>query len=112
MVSPRVLDRQDLVELADEVFSRDNIDNRLKTLLDSLSVPAHVNQLTGLAPASEENPFYCLLEDDSLVTGFEIRTERLLEPPINPNDVRLILTVIVRPTQITFETLAFLGGWL
>jgi len=43
-----------------------DIDNRLKTLFDSLSVPAHEDQIRKLAPIAGEDPFYCLLEDDSL----------------------------------------------
>jgi len=89
-----------------------DIDNRLKTLFDSLSVPSHSNQVTGIAPQSHENPFYCLLEDDSLITGFEIRTERLLEPLTNPTDVRLMIAATIRPTKVTIQNLAFLGGWL
>ena len=89
-----------------------DIDNRLKTLFDSLSVPPHENQLNGLAPVPGENPFYCLLEDDSLVTGIEVKTERLLEVPVNPTDVRLTMTAIVRPTKVTPDTFGFLGGWI
>jgi hypothetical protein len=89
-----------------------DIDNRLKTLFDSLSVPPNMNQMAGLAPAGDENPFYCLLEDDSLVTGFQIKTERLLEIPRNPNDVRLSMAITVRPTRVLINNLGFLGGWL
>ncbi len=31
-------------------------------------------------PTPDENPFYCLIEDDKLITGFEVKTERLLKP--------------------------------
>jgi hypothetical protein len=89
-----------------------DIDNRLKTLFDSLSVPPHENQLTGLVPAANENPFFCLLEDDSLVTGIEVKTERLLELHGNATDVRLTMTAIVRPTKVTLDSLGFLGGWM
>jgi hypothetical protein len=88
-----------------------DIDNRLKTLFDSLSQPVKDEQVWG-QPAKGEDPFYCLLEDDSLVTGMEIKTERLLEQPQNPNDVRLAITAIVRPTKVDVHNLSFLGGWL
>lgn len=88
-----------------------DIDNRLKTLFDSLSSPVNDEQVWG-TPDSGEDPFYCLLEDDSLVTGMEIKTERLLEQPTNPNDVRLSITAIVRPTKVEVGNLGFLGGWL
>jgi hypothetical protein len=89
-----------------------DIDNRLKTLFDSLSVPPHDNQLTGIVPMGNEDPFYCLLEDDSLITGVDIKTERWLEQPANPPGVRLTMTAIVRPTKVTLDSLGFLGGWL
>src|SRR5579872_1833436 len=90
----------------------DDIDSRLKTLFDSLSVPADGDQLRGLTPGSEVTPFYCLLEHRSLVTGFEIGTERLLEPRSDAADVRVTLVVTVRPTKITEENWSFAGGWL
>jgi hypothetical protein len=88
-----------------------DIDNRLKTLFDSLSIPQE-NQLQGATPQLGEDPFYCLLEDDSLVAGVEIRTERLLDSPANATDVRLVISATVRPTKVTIQSLGFLGGWL
>jgi len=84
---------------------------RLRTLFDSLSVPADGDQLKGLTPGTEESPFYCLLEHRSLVTGFEIGTERLFERELDAEDVRLSLVVTVRPTKITEENWSFAGGW-
>jgi hypothetical protein len=89
----------------------DDIDSRLKTLFESLSVPADGDQLRGLTPDIEETPFYCLLEDRSLVTGFEIETERLSGARSDAADVRLSLVVTVRPTKITEENWSFAGGW-
>lgn len=90
-----------------------DIDNRLKTLFDSLSRPVHLNQLpAAIAPQAGEDPFYCLLEDDSLVAGLEIKTERVLESLPNPTDVRLMITATVRPTSVSYGNLGFLGGWL
>lgn len=58
--------------------SQGDLDNRLKALFDALSVP-QANQLPDDAlPRDDENPFCCLLEDDSLVTELHIHTERLL----------------------------------
>jgi hypothetical protein len=89
----------------------DDIDSRLKTLFDSLSVPVDGDQLRGLTPGREETPFYCLLEHRSLVTGFEIGSERLFKPQLDVADVRLTLVVTVRPTKITEENWSFAGGW-
>ncbi len=56
-----------------------DIDNRLKTLFDSLKVPEKGGG-SGQPPNPEEDerPFYCLLEDDSLITSVKVTTDRLL----------------------------------
>jgi hypothetical protein len=56
-----------------------DIDNRIKTLFDALRVPDE-SQVEKMAPEEGETPFFCLLQDDALVTGFAVKTERLLEP--------------------------------
>lgn len=48
-----------------------DIDNRIKVLFDALRMPTEAQELTGESPSDDENPFYCLLEDDSLITKFE-----------------------------------------
>lgn len=120
---PLVSKRLKLVCFLDIVFLRPeapgelirhggDIDNRIKTLLDSLRVP-DAPEIQSFTPTAKENPFFCLLENDSLVTGFQVRTERLLEPPAGPDsqwDVKLVITVLVRPTEVTIENSAFLGG--
>jgi hypothetical protein len=88
-----------------------DIDNRIKTLFDSLTKPNN-DQVAHQAPENEENPFYCLLEDDSLITGFEVKTERLLQATHNPQAVRLLITAVVRPSHANEDNLPFLGGWL
>ncbi len=58
-----------------------DIDNRLKTLLDALTIPQHENSLPdGFAPQAEQMPFFCLLEDDALVTSLSVEAERWLHP--------------------------------
>ena len=68
-----------------------DIDNRLKNLLDALTVPPH-NQVVG-SPSDEEQPyFHCLLENDNLVTSINIETDRLLQPH-SPDEVVLVIHV-------------------
>ena len=44
-----------------------DIDNRLKTLFDALTMPHQSNALpSGTAPTQDESPVFCLLEDDKL----------------------------------------------
>jgi len=48
-----------------------DLDNRIKTLLDALAIPQGIQDLpTGSSPGPDETPYYCLLEDDALITAF------------------------------------------
>lgn len=55
----------------DLISSGGDLDNRIKTLFDALRVPKDGSELHGL-PEEGENPFFCLLEDDSLITEFNV----------------------------------------
>ena len=84
-----------------------DIDNRLKTLFDSLTMP-QANQLPpGTAPNSEEDLFFCLLEDDNLVTKVAVRTEQLLEPDIDSSMVDLTVHIRTRVTRLTLGNQPF-----
>lgn len=80
-----------------------DIDNRLKTLLDSLRMPKDAQELPkGDKPNEEEKPFFCLLEDDSLVTSVSVSTDQLLEP-IEPRYVLAIIKVKTVQTRDTWK---------
>lgn len=80
------------------VLQGGDIDNRLKTLFDALHVPNNCTEVEGV-PEESEKPFYCLLEDDSLITSVHVRTDRLLtslKSGQNEKDVILIIRVVLR----------------
>ncbi len=80
-----------------------DIDNRLKTLFDALTMPPHANALpSGAAPQSDQTPFFCLLEDDNLVTAVSVRTEQLLELTKDPSEVDASIHVLTRVTRQTW----------
>jgi hypothetical protein len=83
-----------------------DIDNRLKTLLDALRRPQTVEEACG-SPEADENPLFCLLEDDSLITNLAVTTDLLLDPGRDLNDVRLIITVKIRIISVSFHNLDF-----
>jgi hypothetical protein len=57
-----------------------DIDNRLKTLLDALRMPKVEAEIPkGQKPKSDEFPFFCVLEDDALITKVSVDTDRLLQ---------------------------------
>jgi hypothetical protein len=59
-----------------------DLDNRIKTLIDALRRPESAIELRGNEQLAEgEDPFFCLLEDDKLVTGLTVESDRFLKPP-------------------------------
>ncbi|MDX2469004.1 MAG: hypothetical protein QNL04_00340 [SAR324 cluster bacterium] len=76
-----------------------DIDNRLKTLFDALQKPDD-NQTPEGAPDAGEAPFFCVMEDDRLITQINIRTGRLLEPTDRVSEVRLFLRVNIKSTGL------------
>jgi hypothetical protein len=78
------------------IRSGGDIDNRIKVLFDALTVPKHESHVKGMSPQHGEDPFFCLLEDDSRVTSVKVTTDRLwmpLETNEGVNDVQLVLNV-------------------
>jgi hypothetical protein len=84
-----------------------DLDNRIKTLLDALKMPSEPQALPqGSSPTTEQKPFFfCLLEDDYLITSLNIKSDRLLEPNVAPSEVVLLIHVRTRPTIGTFSNL-------
>ena len=70
-----------------------DIDNRLKTLFDALKMPSAQELPSGATPEQDECPFFCLLEDDSLITKLVVETDRLLDPSAQGSEVVLLLRI-------------------
>ena len=70
-------------------------------------MPQHAEQI--LDKTTFHNPINCLVEDDSLISGLNVETERLLAPDNSaPNFVRLIIEVDVRVKSATIYNQSFL----
>jgi hypothetical protein len=66
--------------------SSGDLDNRIKTLCDALTMP-RVGQLDEYpVPGEDEDPFYCLLENDSIISRLTVETDRLLVPVSETGD--------------------------
>lgn len=75
------------------VLQGGDVDGRIKTLLDALSKPKIEMQRKY---RSKHTTLYTLLENDSLVSGLNVSTDRLLVPPSQGiNEVHLIIKVKV-----------------
>ncbi len=86
------------------IHSGGDIDNRIKVLFDGLKMPQIVADLGGLPLELDENPFFCLLENDSLITSVSVTTDRLLVPmdaEEKIHDVYLIIHVtMLNPSAV------------
>lgn len=67
-------------DMSRSVMGAGDLDNRVKTLIDGLSMPSAQNQLTDddAKPNSDESIFYSLLEDDYLISDLKVRSDALL----------------------------------
>jgi hypothetical protein len=78
-----------------------DLDNRLKTLFDGLRLPDNLDEIDGSVPGPDETPFFCLLQDDKLISEVKVTTDNLLllpnEKELEPNDVFLAITVRLNP---------------
>ena len=90
--------------------SAGDIDNRIKTLIDSLRCPDEGELKDEDTPeADEEDRFYCLLEDDKLIGRFAVTVDTLLDPVSNTNDeVGLVVMVELSPSVHTMLNSNFL----
>jgi len=86
------------------IASGGDIDNRIKVLFDGLRMPNTVAELGGIPLEPDEDPFFCLLEDDNLITSVSVTTDRLLIPQDSdekPHDVHLIIhTTVLNPSAL------------
>jgi hypothetical protein len=53
----------------------------------------------------DPNPFFCLLEDDSLVTKVSVESEQLLRPA-RPDEVVAIISVHVKKTVLSHTNMS------
>jgi hypothetical protein len=78
-----------------------DLDNRMKTLLDALRLPQNENEVMPPDDSTQKNCF-CLLEDDSLITGLNIQTSTSLEE-LPKGHVRLSIDVEVKAHDLMYE---------
>ncbi|MBI5041684.1 MAG: hypothetical protein HZB57_10955 [Gammaproteobacteria bacterium] len=83
-----------------------DIDNRLKTLFDALKIPSEPTAIpSGDLPREGEDPFYCLLEDDNLITKIQVETDRLLDDFKSPSEVVLLIHVLTKATRTSWANM-------
>ena len=98
-------------DLPGNIVKKGDIDSRIKTLFDALKMPTNLQEFGKYTnPDSDEDPFFCLVEDDSLIGSLSVETDIMLEPlstetRMTKDDSRLLITVKLRPSQITWSNI-------
>jgi hypothetical protein len=90
-----------------------DVDNRLKVLFDALRMPDSERELPPFqAPADEtEDPMFCLLQDDRLITAVRLEAEQLYDPgPKKPNEVKLIIRVAVKTQHLSIANMRIVSA--
>jgi|ERR1039458_4768592 hypothetical protein len=93
------------------IRSGGDIDNRIKVLFDGLRMPQECAEFGGASPQEgEDDPFFCLLQDDSLITEVHVTTDRLLVPietEEHIHDVVLIIHIVSHHVVPTMDEFIF-----
>lgn len=84
------------------VKAHGDIDNKLKTLFDALRIPSECSEMQKYpTPEEDEKPFFCLLEDDRLITSLSVEKDRLLTNFEQKEYVKALIKVTIRPYHLT-----------
>lgn len=79
------------------IFKQGDIDGQVKTLFDALRVPKTLEEAGKTTPGPDEDPFFCLLEDDRLISEVRVTADQLLLLPhsktTTANDAFAVITV-------------------
>jgi hypothetical protein len=95
--------------------STGDIDNGFKIIFDALAKPRAASQLgTYLSPREDEDPFFCLLEDDKLISRASIDSDLLLAPlpggsELSASDARVLVSVKLAPRMLNGSNAGFLN---
>lgn len=73
--------------------SSGDLDGRIKTLIDGLQMPQQGTEVDG-TPDADEDPFFCLLENDELIYHLHITTDALWLPPEATEPARDVFAII------------------
>lgn len=115
--APLVTTRYDLVATIELLFLRPeppsrlitqggDIDNRLKTLFDALRMPRVQSEIpSGDSPTTDEDPFFCLLQDDALITEIDVKTDVLLDPNARVSEAHLFIRVQTATVGMTYNNM-------
>ena len=70
--------------------------------MDALQIPKDNQIPDGTTPQAGEEFFYCLLEDDNLVTSVDITTNKLYDAVASNNEVFLLIEIVTEFIHVQF----------
>src|SRR4051794_11412027 len=83
-------------------------EDRLKGLFDALRRPVNAQEVPGgWVPSPDEQPLFCLLDDDRLITRVNVDTDRWLAAE-SDDDVALTIRVSLRAASPTWASVGLL----
>ncbi len=87
-----------------------DLDGRLKTLFDALKMPDPQDPIyKGTTPT--EDPLYVVMEDDSLISDFSIKSGRLLgRGAKKKHHVRLTVDITIKVLRVFSSNQILIGG--
>ncbi len=87
-----------------------DLDNRINTIFDALSMPSQKEQVNHAQPQPGEDPFYCLLADDRLISRVSVETDMMhqaVSVPMDKFDVRIVIKATLKPFDMGWDNLNF-----
>lgn len=88
------------------VMQGEDIDIRIKTLFDALCMPVSQDEIG--TPEQGEDPFFCLLESDTMIDEVHVVTDCLLLPAKSDREGKHVLLLIGVELKIVNPEIAYL----
>jgi hypothetical protein len=86
-----------------------DLDNRIKTLIDGLRLPTKSELPPAWTPNPDQRPFFCLLQDDKLVSAFSVVSDRLLDAPTHDQEALVVIHVRITAVRVTMGNSGLVG---
>jgi hypothetical protein len=79
------------------IMQRGDLDGQVKTIFDALAMPLSIEQTGNSTPDPDETPFFCLMEDDRLISEMHVTGDQLLLLPghrqVKPSDAFVVIHI-------------------
>jgi len=84
--------RRDMPDMP--LIHQGDLDNRIKILFDALRMPSCTKELVDSPQPTEQNPCFCLVENDKYIDHVSVTTDRLLAPVGEKESIEDVIIVV------------------